>query len=452
MEQGVKIRNEIVEGVIWKQMLFFFLPLWLTSFFQQLYNTADAVIVGQALGKLELSAVGGASGTLINIFLGFFLGLSTGVTVIISQHYGAENFQEVNQAVHTAIALAVIFGVFVTLVGVFGAGPALKLMGTPDEIFPYALTFLRIIFWGMVANMVYNIGAGILRAIGDTKRPLYFLIISSIINVLLVLLLLTVFHMGVEGVALATVIAQMICAALIIATLIRTRECCHLRLRDVRLHKEVMLRILKIGLPAGFQSLMYTSANIIVQTTMNSFGTNTVAAWAAYSKIDVFYWITVNSFGASVTTFTGQNYGAGRYSRISQGTRICLGIAMLVSVFLSCFIYFGACPILTLFTDDRVIADTGLVIVHFLAPVYVVYVIIEVLTGTLRGIGNTFIPMLVSVFGICILRITWLLVAVPVRPDLRTVLFGYPLTWSVTAAAIVIYYWNYIHRLKRKWK
>ena len=319
MKQKRKVSNGITEGVIWKQLLIFFFPMLFGTFFQQLYNTTDAIVVGRFVGKEALSAVGGTTGTLINVFVGFFVGISVGATVTISQYYGGKYKEEVSKAVHTAIALAIAGGAIITLIGIFGAPLALRLMGTPDEIMPYSLIYIRIYFGGMIANLIYNMGAGILRAIGDSKRPLFFLIISCFVNIVLDLLFVIEFHWGVMGVAIATVISQICSATLVCVVLMRTEECYKLNLKLISFHSEMLKRIIHIGLPAGFQSLMYTLSNVLIQTNMNSFGTNTIAAWTAYGKIDGIFWMSMGSFGIAVTTFVGQNFGAGKNDRVRKG-------------------------------------------------------------------------------------------------------------------------------------
>ena len=265
--------NGITEGVIWKQLLIFFFPLLFGTFFQQLYNTADAIVVGRFVGKEALSAVGGATSTLINVFVGFFVGISAGATVTISQYYGGRYKEEVSKAVQTAIAMAIAGGAIIMVLGLLCAPMALHLMGTPEEIVPQSLTYLRIYFVGMIANLVYNVGAGILRAIGDSRKPLYFLIISCVINIVLDLIFVVALGWDVMGVAVATVISQLCSAVLVCVTLMRSRECYQLRLKEIRFHREMLRKIIRIGLPTAFQSLMYSSSNVVIQANMNSFGT-----------------------------------------------------------------------------------------------------------------------------------------------------------------------------------
>jgi putative efflux protein, MATE family len=443
MKQNGKGSNGIIEGVIWKQLLIFFFPILFGTFFQMLYNTIDAVVVGRVVGKEALSAVGGITNTLINLLIGFFVGISSGATVSISQYYGAKNQEEVGKAVHTAVALAIAGGAAITLIGFFGAPYALHWMGTPEDIFPYSLTFLRIYFCGTIANLLYNMGAGILRAVGDSRRPLIFLILSCFVNILLDILFVVVFHWGVAGVALGTVIAQMVSALLVCITLMRAKDCYRLVLKKIRFHKEMLTKIVRIGLPAGFQSLMYTSTNVIIQSNMNHFGTNTIAAWTAYSKVDGIFWMTMGAFGIAVTTFAGQNYGAGKYDRVRRGAKVCLRMAYTVAIVLSILLYFGAPYVYAWFTKDAKVIEKGMEIIHFMVPGFFLYVCIEILSGTLRGMGNSLIPMVITSLGVCALRIVWLITLVPIYPDIRTVMFSYPLTWGVTSLLFIFYYYNY---------
>jgi putative efflux protein, MATE family len=445
MEQN-QCGNKITEGIIWKQILIFFFPLLLGTFFQQLYNTMDAIVVGRFVGKEALSAVGGTTGSLIYMFVGFFVGLSSGATVIISQYYGAKNEKEVGKAVHTAIELALVGGAVITVVGILGAPTALSLMGVPEDIMPYSLTFIRVYFLGMTANLVYNMGAGILRAIGDSVRPLYFLVVSCFINIGLDLLFVTVFHLGVLGAALATVIAQIISAVLVCIALMRTDQCYRLSLRKIRFHKTILYRIIRIGLPAGFQSLMYTFSNIIIQSNINSFGTDTIAAWTAYGKIDGLFWMTMGSFGIAVTTFVGQNYGAGKYDRVHKGIRISFFMTLLAALSLSISFYLGGSSILWLFTTNKDVIAIGTKILRFLVPTYITYISVEILSGALRGMGNSLIPMIICLLGICALRVLWIFVAVPIRPEIKTVIFSYPLTWAVTSVLFFFYYIYYVRK------
>ena len=440
MKKDHKNINSITEGVIWKQILIFFFPLLLGNFFQQLYNTTDAVVVGQFVGKKALSAVGGTTGTLINLLVGFFMGVSSGATVTISQYYGAKNEGEVSKAVHTSIALAIVGGAAIMLIGLIGAPFALTWMGTPEEIMPEALTYIRIYFGGMIANLLYNMGAGILRAIGDSRRPLYYLIAGCLVNIVLDIVFVAVFHWGVFGVAIATVLSQISSAVLVCITLIKTRNSYRLNIKEIRFHKLILMKIIEVGLPAGFQSMMYSFSNVIIQSSVNRFGTNVIAAWTAYGKIDGIFWMTMSSFGISVTTFVGQNFGAAKYDRVKKGIRVCLVMAMSVAIGMSVILYGGGSVIYRLFTQDELVIAKGMEILHFLVPTFFTYVCIEILSGSLRGMGSSLIPMILTSLGVCVLRIVWIFTMLPIWPDVKTVLVSYPISWVVTSILFIVYF------------
>lgn len=448
MSQKNSAVNQITDGIIWKQLLLFFFPILFGTFFQQLYNTIDAMIVGRYVGKEALSAVGGITGTLINLLVGFFVGLSSGATVIISQYYGAKRPKSVSRAVHTAIAFSLAGGLALMILGIALAPWALKATGTPAEIMDYAVLYMRIYFAGIIGNLIYNIGSGILRAIGDSRRPLYFLIASCFSNIILDFLFVVGWKMGVAGAALATILSQLLSALLVLYVLSHTREAYRLMPRKIRLDMDMLKRIIRIGFPAGLQSVMYSMSNVVIQAGVNGLGTDTVAAWTAYGKIDGLFWMTINAFGISVTTFVGQNYGAKKLDRVHKGIRTCLIMAFAATVFLSTFIYAAGGVILHLFTTDTAVWQIGLDILHFLVPTFFTYVCIEILSGSLRGAGDCWIPMALTCVGVCFLRVLWVIFAAPLRQDIFTVSFCYPLTWVVTSILFVIYY-LFFSRLRR---
>lgn len=448
--EGVgSIDNRITEGVIWKQLLLFFFPILFGSFFQQLYNTADAVIVGRFVGKEALSAVGGSTGTITGLIVGFFTGLSGGATVIISQYYGAKRKEMVEYAVHTAIAFSILGGLVIMALGWILAPIMLQAMGTPADVMPHAVTYIRIYFLGIIPNLLYNIGAGILRAVGDSKRPLYFLIVSCLTNIVLDIVLVVYCNMGVAGAAIATIISQIVSALLIIGVLRKSKDMHHLELRRIGIDRRMLGRIVQIGLPAGLQSVMYSSSNLIVQSSINSLGTDTVAAYTAYSKIDSMFWMLVSAFGISVTTFVGQNYGAGKHDRVHKGIRVCLGMTFAATVLLSFVLYHWGSYCYYLFTTDAAVMEIGVQILKFLVPLYFTYVAIEILSGSLRGVGDCWIPMILCFLGVCVLRISWLLITVPIYRSITVVAFCYPLTWGVTSILFIVYF-LFFSKLKRK--
>ena len=439
-ESAKTTENKITEGVIWKQLLLFFFPILFGTFFQQLYNAADAVIVGRFVGKEALSAVGGGTGTVINLLVGFFVGLSSGATVVISQYYGAKKAEMVDYAVHTAMAFSIAGGLVLMVGGILTAPAILTAMDTPKDVLDPAILYIRIYYVGTIGNLIYNVGSGILRAVGDSRRPLYFLVASCFTNILLDLLLIVCFNLGVAGAALATICSQALSAVLVILVLVRVKDMHRLELRRIRTDRIMLHRIVRIGFPAGLQSVMYSLSNIIIQTAINGLGTDTVAAWTVYGKMDALFWMTISSFGIAITTFAGQNFGAGKLDRVRKGIRSCLAMCFGSTILISILLCLGGHILYSLFTSDPEVMQIGMQIVYFLVPTFVTYVCVEVLSGALRGVGDCWIPTLICLSGICLIRILWIMLAVPHRPDVYTVTFSYPLTWAVTSLLFIVYY------------
>lgn len=435
-----KASNNITEGVIWKQLLLFFFPILFGTFFQQLYNAADAMIVGRFVGKEALSAVGGGTGTVIQVLVGFFVGLSSGATVIISQYYGAKKAEMVSYAVHTSIAFSILAGIVMMVAGIVAAPAVLMAMDTPTDVLKPSVLYIRIYFAGIIGNLIYNMGAGILRAVGDSRRPLYFLIVSCLTNIVLDVLFVVVLQMGVAGAALATILSQAVSAVMVIVVLMRTKDMHRLSPGQIRLDRRMLGRIIRIGFPAGLQSVMYSSSNVIIQASVNSLGTDTVAAWTAYSKIDSVFWMIVNAFGISVTTFVGQNYGAGKKDRVHKGVRVCMALTFGATFLISIILYCWGIYCYRLFTTDEAVVEIGIAMMKYLVPVYFTYVSIEILSGALRGVGDCWIPTLLCCLGVCVLRICWIAFAVPLRRDIFNIMFSYPLTWVVTSILFIGYY------------
>ncbi len=432
--------NQITEGVIWKQLLLFFFPILFGTFFQQLYNTTDAVIVGNFVGKEALASVGGPAATIINLLVGFFIGLSSGATVIISHHYGAKDDERVSDAVHTAIALSLAGGAIVMVIGIGISRIALEAMHTPADILELSLTYMRIYFAGTIPSMIYNMGAGILRAIGDSKRPLYFLIASCFINIVLDLLFVVALRMGVAGVAIATILSQTLSALMTVIALLRTQDSYALVLQKIRFHRQLFFNIIKIGLPAGAQSAMYSISNLLIQSSINSFGTDTVAAWTAYGKLDGMFWMIMGAYGVSITTFAGQNFGAGKFDRIKKSVHVCLGLAAGTSLLLSFIVVRYSGTLLLLFTQDQTVISICQGMIRVISPAYITFICIEILSGVCRGCGDALFPTLLTCFGVCVLRIAWIFTVVPLRHEVSTVAFSYPLTWTITSLLFIIYY------------
>ena len=441
--------GDITQGVIWKQLLAFFFPLWFGTFFQQLYNTVDTIVVGRYVGTTALAAVG-STGVVVNLTVGIFTGLSSGAVVAIAQRYGARMDEDVRKSVHTAMLLSVIIGAFFTVVGYFLTPWALQAMDTTEDALPGAILYLQIYFLGMIPNVIYNMGTGVLRAVGDAKRPLYFLIAASLCNIVLDLLLVVVFHMGVAGVAVATLTAQAVSAVLVTLKLMRSDGILHLSLRKIRFHGSLLKLQLKLGLPTGFESVLFAITNIAIQTAINTFGTDTTAAWSAYGKLDAIFWMVSTAFGISITTFVGQNYGAGKLDRVRRSTRICICIDLAVSFVLVALLILARSLLFRLFTSDETVVQIGSDMLLFITPWYIVYVFIEVLSGSLRGRGNVIVPVVITLVGVCLLRIVWLAGVLKISPTIHAIIFSYPVTWVITALAFIAYYlWQnrrYRHR------
>lgn len=432
--------NGITEGRISSQLLLFFFPILFGTFFQQLYNTVDAIVVGQYLGTEALAAVGGGTGTAINLLIGFFTGLSSGATVIISQYYGAKDYKDTSKAIHTAIMIALIGGVLILAIGILFTRPILELIGTPDDVIDLAESYMRIYFLGSIFNTVYNMGAGIFRALGDSKKPLYFLIVSCLVNIVLDILLVGFTYLGVAGAAWATIFSQAASAVLVLIYLRKLDEDIKLKLRELKIDPMILKGTMRIGLPAGIQSVLYTISNLIIQANVNSFGTATAAAWAAYGKLDAVFWMAINAFGIAATTFVGQNYGARLYDRVRSGVKISLWMGGVMTILISGLFLLLQDKGLMLFTTDQEVLSIGVEILLILVPTWITYMPIEILSGVMRGCGKTLIPTIITVVGICVLRALWLEIVPAMNHTLLSVFFCYPLSWVITSAAIIIYY------------
>ena len=431
--------NQITEGVIWKQLLRFFFPILLGTFFQQMYNTVDTIIVGRFVGTQALAAVGSTS-AFVNLVNGFFIGLSTGATVILSQHFGANDRQGVSNALHTGISLSVILGAATVVVGIASAPFVLKLTRTPANCLEDAIVYTSIYFSGAVASMVYNMGSGILRAMGDSKRPLIFLIISCGLNIVMDILCVVVLKLGVAGAALATVISQTISAGLILMVLCRLPQEYRLRIKKLRLHKDLLRRILLIGLPAGLQFITFDLSNLLIQSGINSFGDITVAAWTAYLKTDGITWMVSGAFGVAITTFVGQNFGAQKYARIRQSVWICMGMSVSLMAALSTLMLLTRHFILGIYTTDAEVVRVGAYIMLWIVPFNAVFMPVEVFAGTMRGTGYSTVPTVITGLCACLFRIVWVVVMVSRYHTVEMLALAYPISWALAALVFYIVY------------
>ena len=442
-------RNQITEGVIWKQLLIFFFPIMIGTFFQQIYNTADSIVVGRFVGKEALAAVGGSVNQIVNLVVEVFVGLTSGASVIAAQFYGAKDWKNLNKTLHSSYAFGITIGCIVGVLGFFLTDTVLTLMKPPQELMADSRIYLHIYFCGMVFIIIYNMGASILRAVGDSKRPLYVLMVTCGLNIVLDIILVVVCRLGVMGVALATVSCQGISSALVTVLLMKENPLFQLKLREIRFYGASLKSVLRIGIPAALEATMYTIANLIIQVFVNELGTDTVAAWGTFAKIDAVYWMVVNAFAISITTFVGQNYGAGKVKRMRKSVGICLGMAYAGAFLVSGVLYALAAPLYRLFTTDAKVVQIGVDMMHFLLPSYFLYVAIGILSGALRGAGRVLVPMLLTCGGVCFFRIVWMFGVFPGYPGINTIMLSYPVSWGITAVLFIIYYIRRFPKVKR---
>lgn len=438
MSGDIRSRN-MSEGPILKNILLFFFPILLGTFFQQLYTTVDSMIVGKFCGKEALAAVG-STGNLISLLVGFFVSVSGGSTVIISQHFGAGEADECSKAVHTAIALSLIGGLVLTVVGFFTARGFLILMRSPESIIDLAVEYVQIYYLGVIPSLIYNMGSSILRAVGDSRRPLYYLIICCIANIVLDLLFVAVFHLGVAGACIATILAETISAALVMGTLMRSKEMYRFYPRRTRIDMPSLRSIVRIGLPAGLQSPMYSIANIVIQTGVNILGVDAVAAYSAYGRLDGLFWMTINALGISVTTFVAQNYGAHKHDRLFKGIRSTILLSILMTTIIVAFMLPCGGFILSLFTDDSEVIRLGIQLIRWIMPFFCFYIPIEILGGSMRAVGDSWPAMIMTAVGVCVTRVLWIIFVLPRVNTLVCAAVCFPISWFLTACAFIIYY------------
>ena len=430
--------KQITEGIIWKQILAFFFPILLGTFFQQMYNTVDTIIVGRFVSTEALAAVG-TTGPLVNIFNGFFTGLGSGATVILAQFYGAGNRQGVRDTLHTGVALSLVLGLGVTVLGV-GIGPvALRWMKTPDECLGLASQYVRVYFAGALASMLYNMEAGILRAMGDSQRPVISLIVACLVNIVMDLVLVVGLKMGVAGAALATVISQIVSAAMLLIVLLREKET-PLQLSRLHIQPKLLGRILAIGVPAGLQLVMFDLSNTLIQSGINSFGSTVMAAWTAYTKTDALTWMVSGAFGVSITTFVGQNYGAHKYDRVRQSVRVCLGMSIATVGFISLLMVLFRRFILGIYTTDGAVIEDGAYIISVIVPFAAAFMPVEIFAGTMRGMGDSLRPTVIICLSVCVVRVAWIMTVVKRYHILLMLCICYPITWVLCALVFIFNY------------
>lgn len=447
-----KYQMDMCSGSIFRKMLLFALPLMCSSILQLLFNAADIVVVGRFAGDNALAAVGSTS-SLINLLTNLFVGLSIGTNVLTAQYFGAKKEQELKETVHTSMLLSVYSGIILTVIGVIAATQILQWMQAPAEVLELAVLYLRIYFLGMTATMVYNFGSAILRAVGDTKRPLYYLLSAGIVNVILNLIFVIIFEMGVAGVALATVISQIISAALVVRCLMQETSGIQLILTELRIYRDKFLRIVRIGLPAGFQGMVFSLSNVVIQSAINSFGAVVVAGNSAASNIEGFVYMAMNAFYQAAISFTSQNYGAKQLKRINKiliaGELYVVATGLLLG---NLVVIFGE-NLLGIYSTTPEVLEAGMIRLTIIGTTYALCGIMDVLVGVLRGIGYAVMPMVVSLIGACGLRLLWIatIFQIPEFHTPQVIYVSYPITWIVTFSVHFICFLWARHKLAKKW-
>lgn len=430
---------DMLNGPLLPKIVQFSLPLMLTGILQLLYNAADVIVVGNYAGHEALAAVS-STGSLINLLVNLFMGLSVGASVTVARSYGSGDIPRMRRAEHSAMTLALIMGVGVGVFGFLMARPMLRLMDSPPDVIDGAVVYVQIYFLGMPANMLYNFGAAVLRAVGDTKHPLYYLSIAGIINVLLNLLLVIVFHMSVAGVAIATVISQVVSMVLVLMCLVRSHGVIRLSLKECRVDKASLLNMLQVGLPAGMQGTLFSISNVLIQSSVNSFGSLVVAGNGVASNLEGFVYTAMNAQYQADMTFASQNYGAGKYDRVRKTMWCCLGLVTVIGLGLGLLMLAFGKPLMGLYNSDPEVISRGMVRMGIILPSYFLCGLMDVMVGHLRGIGYSIMPMIVSLTGACVLRIVWIATVFAANPTQEVLYTSYPVSWGVTFATHFICY------------
>ena len=431
----------MTEGSVVKNILFFSVPLILGNLLQQLYNTVDSIIVGNYVGSNALAAIG-SSTSLVYLLIAFSQGVSVGAGVVISQRLGQKNKEGVQTSVHTALALAGILGIILTVGGILFSKEILLWMNTPEEVLTDAVTYLRLYSAGMVFNVVYNMAAGILNAAGNSRRSLGYLAIASVTNLILDLVFIVGMKTGIARAAIATNIGQMISCVLAIWFLVRAQTDYKVYLNKIKIHKSTAGLIIKIGLPTGFQNMVISLSNILVQSSVNSFGANAMAGFGAYMKVDGFNVLPVTSFGMAATTFVGQNFGAGKTERVKRGMWITLGIGILYTITTGILLLIFSETIMHLFSNDSAVIAYGQQAMHFFCPFYWVLSILHALSGTVRGTGKSIPPMVVLLISLCFFRVLWVQFVMPNIASIEGIFMLYPISWAIGSGLMILYTWK----------
>lgn len=455
LNKGKRSKNEIdmCSGSILKKMLLFAIPLMFSSILQLLFNAADIVVVGKFAGDNSMAAVGSTS-SLINLLTNLFIGLSIGANVLVARYYGAKQSKDLKETVHTAITVSIISGIILTLIGVFGAKIILTLMQTPGEVLTLATKYMRVYFLGMTATMVYNFGSAILRAVGDTKRPLYYLLFAGIVNVVLNLIFVICFDMDVVGVALATAISQIISAVLVIRCLMKETGDIHLDLKELRVNGSKFIKILQIGLPAGFQGILFALSNVVIQSSINTFGEIVVAGNSAAGNIEGFVYMAMNSIYQAAISFVGQNVGAGKYERINKIVYTAELVVIAIGVGMGGLVVLFGRPLLSIYTASPAVVEIGMRRLKIIVLTYALCGMMDVMVGVLRGLGYSIVPMIVSLIGACAFRLVWIATVFQIDKyhEIETIYISYPISWGITFVAHLTSFIIIRKKLEKKWR
>ena len=450
MDTTKENNNDLTSGPLTIKIIKFIIPLMLTGILQLLYNAADSIVVGHYDGSSALAAVSSV-GALINLLVNAFMGLSVGAAVVVAQDYGAKDYEGVSKTVHTSYLISIIGGIVVGAIGLIFSRQFLIWMGSPEDVLPLSTEYLMIYFAGTPANMAYNFGASILRSVGDTKRPLYFLTISGLVNVVLNLVLVIVFHMGVAGVAYATIISQILSAVMVIVYMMKSKDCVRFVPKKMRIHGDKLKKMLYIGLPAGFQGTVFSLSNVVIQSAVNSFGSLVMAGNGAASSLEGFTYTAMNSVYQASLTFVGQNVGAKKYDRINKVQGVCLVLVIIIGLVFGVTTYCLGEPLLSIYLpNDPEAIPYGIIRMSYIALPYFLCGMMEVMVGGQRGMGMSFIPMINALLGSCVLRIVWISTVFAADPTLFTLYISYPISWIVTTFAHTVFYFVKLHSLKKK--
>lgn len=433
-----KSNTLMTSGSIWKQILRFSIPLILGNLFQQMYSIVDSIIVGNVVGSDALAAVG-ASGSIIQLLIGFIIGASAGAGVVTSQYYGAQNEEGVRKAVHTTFAIAIVCGVIISVVGVASTNWILEMMDTPEEVFDDAAAYLRWFFAGHFFAVIYNLLAGILNAVGNSKRALIFLVIATVCNIVLDILFVAVFKWGVVGAAIATDLSQAVSCVCILVYMYHSKQPYRIRFKDIGFHDNLLKRIIVLGLPTGVQNIIISLSNVILQASVNSFGATVMASYAAFNRIDGFILLPVLSIGTAATTFAGQNYGAKKIERILDGLKISVGMGTIYSIVAAAVMLVAGPYIIQIFTTEQAVIDAGVKMMWYMYPFYWLLAMFHIALGSVRGVGKTMESMMISVFSLCVCRVIWIFTAVKMWHHLFTLSMAYSVTWLIGAVIVLIY-------------